>query len=309
MKGVEAVAQILKQEGVEYLFSYPANSLIDAAAAVGIRPIMARTEKTLINMADGYCRATNGKRPAVITVQAGPGIENAFGGVAQAFSDSIPILLLPGGEDQHRLGVPTSFDPLPPYSHVTKWSARANFPDRIPALLRRAFTQLRTGQPGPVMIEIPRDVAGADVDDSLASYTPARRYRAAGDPDDVAEAARLLLEARLPVIHVGQGVLWAEATEELLELAELVQAPVMTTMAGKSAFPEDHPLAAGAGGHTITGTAAHCLKGCDLVFGIGASFTTGSFSAPIPLGKTLVQITNDERDIDKSYPTDHAVLG
>jgi thiamine pyrophosphate-dependent acetolactate synthase large subunit-like protein len=307
MKGVEAIAQILKQEGVEYLFSYPANSLIDAAAAVGIRPILARTEKTLINMADGYCRATNGRRPAVITVQAGPGIENAFGGVAQAFADSIPVLLLPGGEDQRRSDTPTTFDPLPPYRHVTKWAARANFPDRIPELLRRAFTQLRTGQTGPVLLEIPRDVGSADV--GQIEYRPARGYRAAGDPDDVAEAARLLLGARQPLIHAGHGVLWAEAWDELRELAELVRVPVMTTMAAKSAFPEDHPLSAGTGGHTITGTAAHFLKASDLVLGIGASFSAGSFSTPIPAGKTLVQVTNDERDIDKGYRIDLAVLG
>ncbi|MGH2352245.1 MAG: thiamine pyrophosphate-binding protein, partial [Chloroflexota bacterium] len=285
MKGVEAIARILKQEGVEYLFSYPANSLIDAAAAAGIRPIMARAEKTLINMADGYCRATNGRRPAVVTVQAGPGIENAFGAVAQAFADSIPVLLLPGGEDQHRLGTPTAFDPLPPYHHVTKWAARVNFAARIPELLRRAFTQLRTGQPGPVLLEVPRDVAAAELDEAGATYAPARGYRAAGDPADVAAAARLLLSARNPLLHAGHGVLWAEAWDELRELAELAQAPVMTTMAGKSAFPEDHPLAAGAGGHTITGTAAHFLQTCDVVLGVGCSFSRGTFSAPIPAGK------------------------
>src|SRR5882724_13072676 len=103
MQGVDAVAQILKIEGVEYLFSYPNNSLIDAAARIGIRPIIARGEKTLINMADGYTRAINGQRPTVVVVQAGPGIENAFGGLAQAYADSIPMLIIPGGPDQHRL--------------------------------------------------------------------------------------------------------------------------------------------------------------------------------------------------------------
>jgi acetolactate synthase-1/2/3 large subunit len=309
MKGAEAIARILQQEGTEYLFAYPSNPLIEAAASAGIRTLMARTEKTLINMADGYCRATNGRRPAVVTVQAGPGIENAFGAVAQAFADSVPLLLLPGGGEQRLLGTPTGFDPLPPYSHVTKWAARVNFAERIPALLRRAFTQLRTGQPGPVLLEIPADTAGAELDEAAARYAPARGYRSAGDPADVAAAARLLLAARAPLLHAGHGVLWAEAGEELRALAELVQAPVMTTMAGKSAFPEDHPLAAGAGGNTITGPAAHLLRTCDLVFGVGCSFTKGSFSAPIPPGKKMVQITNDERDIDKGYPIDLAVLG
>ncbi|HET7768864.1 MAG TPA: thiamine pyrophosphate-requiring protein [Chloroflexota bacterium] len=310
MNGNQAVAQILKREGVEVLFSYPMNALIDEAAALGIRPIVARTEKTLINMADGYCRATNGKQPAVVTVQAGPGIENAFGGIAQAYADSIPLLILPGGEDQRRHHTPTGFDPLPPYAHITKWAARVNFPDRIPELLRRAFTQLRTGQPGPVLLEIPRDVGSAALpDETIGAYAPGRAHRSAGDPADVEEAVRLLLSARQPLIHAGHGVLWAEAWDELRELAELTQTPVMTTMAAKSAFPEDHRLAAGAGGLTLHGSAAHFLKRGDLVFGVGCSFTKGSFCTPIPDGKTLVQITNDERDLGKSYPLAAAVLG
>jgi acetolactate synthase-1/2/3 large subunit len=307
MRGVDAVARILQREGVEYLFSYPNNALIDAAAGVGIRPIVARGEKTIVNVADGYARATNGRRPAVVVVQAGPGIENAFGGVAQAYADGIPILLIPGGPDQR--GQRAEFDPIPTYRNVTKWAARVPAVERAPDLLRRAFTQLRTGPPGPILLELPSDVGGAELDEAALAYTPARAYRSAGDPDDVAEAARLLLAARRPLVHVGHGVLWAEATEELRELAELVGAPVMTTMAAKSAFPEDHPLSVGTGGHTISRTAAHFLVGADLVFGIGCSFSRSGFSSPIPPGKKLVQITVDPRDIDREYPVDLAVLG
>jgi thiamine pyrophosphate-dependent acetolactate synthase large subunit-like protein len=310
MDGTEAVARILRAEGVEYLFAYPNNPIIDAAAALGIRPIIARTEKTLLNMTDGFSRATNGRRLGVCAVQAGPGIENAYGGVAQAYADAIPLLLLPGGPDQHRLGVPGGeYDPLPTYRNVTKWAARVNYVDRVPEMLRRAFGHLRTGPGAPVLLEIPRDVMVAEVDADRFTYTPARGYRSAGAPEDVAEAARLLLAASRPVIHAGHGVLWAEAWDELRELAELLQIPVMTTMAGKSAFPEDHPLAAGAGGHTLARAAGHALVRADLILGIGASFAKGSFSAPLPTGKTLVQITNNARDIDRDYRTDHAVLG
>jgi acetolactate synthase I/II/III large subunit len=308
MKGVDAVAKILQIEGVEYLFAYPNNPLIDAAARIGIRPIIARSEKTLINIADGYARATNGRKPAVVVVQAGPGIENAFGGLAQAYADGVPILTIPGGPDQRRVGEPPEFDPLPVYRNISKWAVRVNFPDRIPELAARAFAQLRNGKTGPVLMELPRDVGAGEVPDDFR-YTPRRGYRSMGDPEDVAKAARILVEAKRPLLHVGHGVLWAEATDELRELAELVQAPVMTTMAGKSAFPEDHPLALGAGGHTITRTAAHFLVKADVVFGIGASFAKGSFSSPIPAGKTLVQVTVDARDVDKDYPTDHAVVG
>src|SRR5919202_2556437 len=117
MRGSDALARILKTEGVEVLFSYPNHPLIDAAANVGIRPIIARGEKTLINIADGYTRATNARRPTVVVVQAGPGIENAFGGLAQAAADSVPLLVIPGGPDQHRMGEPPEIDPLPVYHH------------------------------------------------------------------------------------------------------------------------------------------------------------------------------------------------
>src|SRR5438128_2304295 len=309
MRGTEAVAQILKAEGVEYLFSYPNHPLIDAAAQLGIRPIIARGEKTLINIADGYTRASNGARPTVVVVQAGPGIENAFGALAQAYADSVPLLIIPGGPDQHRLGEPPEFDPIPAYKHITKWAGRLNFTDRIPELMRRAFAQLRNGKPGPILLELPRDVGASEIDRSTYEYAPARGYRSAGDPADVAAAAQLLLQARRPVLHVGHGVLWAQAWDELRQLAQLIQAPVMTTMAAKSVFPENHPLSIGAGGHTITRAAAHFLVRSDLVFGVGCSFARGGFSAPIPSGKKMVQITSDARDIDKDYVIDQAVVG
>jgi thiamine pyrophosphate-dependent acetolactate synthase large subunit-like protein len=308
MQGVDAVAKILQMEGVEYLFSYPNHPLIEAAAKLGIRPIIARSEKTLINIADGYTRALNGTRPTVIVVQGGPGIENAFGGLAQAASDGVPILTIPGGGEARRLGA-GEFDPLPVYNHIMKWTGRINLVERIPELMGRAFSQLRNGKLGPVLLELPRDTGNAQVDDPAGSYTPPKAYRSAGDARDVAEAARLLLSASRPVLHVGHGVLWAQAWDELRELAELLQIPVMTTMAGKSAFPEDHPLALGAGGHSMTQSAAQFLVKSDLVFGIGCSFAKGSFSFPIPAGKKIVQIVADGRDLNKDHVVSHAVIG
>ena len=309
MRGADALARILKLEGVEVLFSYPNHALIDSAAKIGIRPIIARGEKTIINMADGYARATNGQKPAVLVVQAGPGIENAFGAFAQAYADGIPLLMIPGGGDQHRGGEPPQFDPLPVYRNVTKWCGRINFAERIPELSRRAFSVLRNGKPAPVLLELPSDISGAEVDEATFDYSPARGYRSAGDPGDVAAAAKLLAEARRPVLHAGHGVLWAQAWDELRELAELLQLPVMTTMAAKSVFPENHPLSLGAGGHTLTRAAAQFLVKSDLVFGIGCSFARGGFSPPIPPDKKMVQITIDGRDLDRDYPVDQAVIG
>ena len=308
MKALEAVVEILKLEGVELLFGYPMNNLIEAAAVGGIRPIIARTEKSLINMADGYSRATNGRKIGVITVQAGPGIENAFGGIAQAFADGTPLLVLPGGGEMSKHGLGGEFDPMPSFRQITKWSARIPSPDRVPVMLRHAFAQLRSGRPGPVMLELPRDVAAIDLSGPL-NYTPPAFVRSGGDPEPIRDAAKLLIGANRPVIHVGHGVLWSEATGELRELAELLDAPVVTTIAGKSAFPETHRLSAGAGGLSIAHAAAWALRDCDVVFGIGCSFAQGSFSPPIPPGKTVIHATNDPADLDRHVEADLAIVG
>src|SRR5262245_55178582 len=307
MKGVDAVASILKREGVEFLFCFPNNSLIDACAKIGIRPILARTERTLINMADGYSRTTHGERLGVAVVQSGPGSENAFGGVAQAYADSVPILLLPGGIARKYQDLPPTFQAARHYAGVTKWVGQINVAERAPAMLRRAFSLLRMGHPRPVMLEIPIDVAGETIDDDI-DYAPPRRVRSAGGPDEIAAAAQALLAADRPILHVGQGALYAQATEELIALAELLNVPVMTTMAGKSAFPEDHPLSLGAGGHTVIVMVKHFLADADLVFGLGCSFSI-EFSTLIPRGKVMIQNSIDESDINKHYTIDHAIIG
>ncbi|MFA5028319.1 MAG: thiamine pyrophosphate-binding protein, partial [Candidatus Methylomirabilota bacterium] len=138
MKGSTAIANILKLEGTEILFCFPINHLIDAAAEAGIRPVMARTERGVIGMADGYTRVTNGRRIGVCAVQYGPGTENAFGGIAQAYSDSTPLLFLPGGVPESRTAIRPNFEAVQNYQQVTKWVARVNRADRIPEFLRRA---------------------------------------------------------------------------------------------------------------------------------------------------------------------------
>ncbi|HYK98158.1 MAG TPA: thiamine pyrophosphate-requiring protein [Candidatus Acidoferrales bacterium] len=310
MRASEAMARILVAEGTEFLFCFPAHGLIDACAALGIRPIVTRTERTLVNMADGYTRVHNGKRNGVCAVQAGPGAENAFAGVAQAASDGIPILVLPGGARRDRRGVPYAFSAAEAYRPIAKWTDEINLSERIPVLMRRAFHALRNGRRGPVVLEVPNDVGGANVDDAaVAAYQPARTYLSMADPAGVAEAVALIGAARSPVIVAGQGVLFAEATSALVALAELLEAPVMTTMNGKSAFPEDHPLALGAAGASGTEAAARFLESADLIVGVGTSFTVTPFTHPMPATTPLLQITADERDVNKDYPVRHALIG
>ena len=306
----EAIARILRVEGVEYLFCFPAHGVIDACAAEGIRPIVTRTERTLVNMADGYTRVHNARRFGVCAVQAGPGAENAFAGVAQAGSDGIPILVLPGGPRRDRRGVPYAFSAAEQYRGVAKWSDEVNLPERIPDQLRRAFSALRNGRRGPVVLEIPNDIGGAEIDPGpVAAYTPPRAYRSSADPSDVVAAAEALVRAARPVIVAGQGILFAEATGELRALAELLGAPVMTTMNGKSAFPEDHPLALGAAGATGTAAAAKALESADLIFGAATSLSVTPFTQPLPRTVPIVQLTADERDINKDYAVRAALVG
>ena len=310
MRASQAIANILRREGVEFLFCFPAHGLIDACAAEGIRPVITRTERTLVNMADGYTRVHDARRFGVCAVQAGPGAENAFAGVAQAASDGIPILVLPGGARRDRRGVPYAFSPADQYRGIAKWTDEINLPERVPSLMRRAFGAMRNGRRGPIVLELPNDVAYAEVDDaSVAAYEPPRTHRSAPDPADVAEVARMIAAARSPVIVAGQGVLFARASGDLRALAELRDLPVMTTMNGKSAFPEDHPLSLGAAGASGTEMVARFLEQADLVIGVGTSFTVTPFTQPMPKGARLVQITHDERDVNKDYVVAAALVG
>jgi len=309
MDGVTAIAQILCQEGVDFIGCVPYQPLLEAAAIAGIRPIIFRQELTGIHMVDGYSRVTNGRRIGVFMMQNGPGAENGFGGVAQAYAESVPILLLPAGMARQRRGVHPNFYPTRSYESITKWCAEINLVERIPELMRRAFAKLRSGRPGPVLLEIPQDVALSDFREEWLDYVPPPRLRQAADPEAIAQAAQALLVAQHPIIHAGQGVLYAEATEELVQLAEFLQAPVMTTLPGKSAFPETHPLAVGASGPSTTLGVHRFLMRADLVCGVGCSFTKTNFAVPIPSGKRLVHITNDEDAINKDYRCDVPVLG
>ena len=309
MDGITAIANVLKLEGVDWIGCMPSNPLIEAAAVAGIRPIVFRQERTGVHMADGFSRINNGRKTGIFLMQAGPGAENAFGGVAQAYADSVPILLLPAGAARRRAGTDPVFSPTRSYESITKFAAQVNFADRVPELMRRAFTNLRSGKPGPVLLELPGDLSTEEIGEEAFDYEPPPMIRTAADPDAVARAARALLSAQRPVILAGQGVLYAEATDELRQVAEFLQVPVMTTLEGKSAFPENHPLSIGIGGSSTTQAVHQFLTSADLVFGVGCSFIKNNFTVPIPPGKTIIHATNADSDINKDYRSHFPVVG
>jgi len=308
MKGRTAIAKILKMEGVEFISGFPQNDIFEAGAEEGIRCIIARTERVGVNIADAYTRVSNCKHNGVCLVQSGPGIENAYSGIAQAYSESVPILVMPAGADR-RQQRPPSFMAAKNYQGITKWADTINFADRIPEMMRRAFTLIRTGRPGPVLLEVPVDIMNEEFDDAKFQYTPVKPVRSAGDPADIRIVAKALIAAKNPVIRAGQGILHAAAFDELRELAELLQIPVFTTLSGKSGFPENHPLALGAGSNTRPRAVIHFLDKADLVFAIGSSCTKETFTTPIPDNKKIIQSTVDERDINKDYNLEHAIIG
>jgi acetolactate synthase I/II/III large subunit len=309
MKVIDAIAEIMKREGVQFLSCYPTTPIIEACAAVGIRPYLCRQERVGGGIADGYSRVTNGKPIGVFAMQYGPGAENAFPGVATAYSDSTPILVLPLGHQRDRAQVFPLFSSARTYASVTKSVETLNLAGEVSEVMRRAFNLLKMGRPGPVMVEIPADVALEEVSESALQYTAVKATRPVGNPRDITEAARVLLEARSPVLHAGQGVLYAEATDELVELAELLEVPVMTTLEGKSAFPENHPLALGSGSGVMSRPVYHFLRDADVLFAVGTSLTKHGMATTIPPGKTIIQVTNDERDLNKNYETQHPILG
>ncbi len=303
-----AIAEILKREGISFLIGYPVNPIIEAAAEADIRTIIVRQERTGLHMADAVSRVTSGERIGVFTMQFGPGTENAFGGVAQAYGDSVPIVVLPAGYPRTLINVPPNFNAFLNFQHVTKSVEQVVTAQTLPDAMRRAFTQVRNGRPRPVMVEIPLDLFTEEVAEPLV-YRPAPCMRSAPDPLAIDEVARVLVEAKRPVIYAGQGVHYAHAWQPLRELAELLEAPVTTSLQGKSAFPETHPLALGSGGHAIPRPVQQFLTAADVIFGIGCSFTTTNYGVRLPAGKVIIQATLDPADLNKDYPIDYGLIG
>jgi thiamine pyrophosphate-dependent acetolactate synthase large subunit-like protein len=310
MKVTNAIAHILKAEGVEFLIGYPVNPIIEGAAEADIRTIMVRQERIGLHMCDAVAKVTSADKIGVFVMQHGPGTENAFGGVAQSYGDSCPVVVLPAGYARNINQVHPNFNAALNFRHVTKLSEQVTVADATVEALRRAFTTVRNGTPGPVLVEFPTDILRDEVPDALvAEYKRAPRLRSGPDPQSVSKIAEALVAAQRPVIVAGQGVHYGKAWPQLQALAELLEAPVMTTLPGKSAFPENHPLSLGSGGIGIGEHLWHMLSNADFIFGIGCSFTRSSFATPMPKGKKIAHATVDPYAINKDVPVDLAAVG
>ncbi len=308
MRVAQAIAQTLKKEGVEFIIGYPVNPLFEAAAVADIRTIIVRQERTGLHMADAVSRLSSGNRIGVFVMQNGPGAENAFGGVAQAYSESSPILVMPSGYPRRLMNYYPNFNSSQNFKNITKWCEPLTMGRAIPEVMRRAFSQVRNGRPGPVLIEIPGDVFREEVPESW-EHVPPPKTRTAPDPEAVRETAEVLANSERPVIYAGQGVHYAQAWAELKELAETWNIPVTTSLEGKSAFPENHTLSLGSGGRSNPKAVREFLDKADLIFGLGCSFAYTAFGVAMPRGKTIIHATVDPMDFNKDVPAQYGLIG
>lgn len=226
MNGNELVARILKQEGVEFITCYPNNPLIEEVAKQGIRPVAFRHERGAIMAADGISRTSGRQRFGVAVIQAQAGAENAMGGIAQAYADNVPILVLPGGVLLNQIAVKPNFSATANYRGVVKHVEAIYRPEDVGAAMRRAFNALKNGPAGPVVIELTGDVCRQEIPQQALDYQSPRVSKQQPSSGDIKDAVKALLAASNPLLWAGQGVLTSRATKQLKQLAELTGIPV-----------------------------------------------------------------------------------
>ena len=307
MNGSELLAEILKKENINFLSCFPSQPLIESCAKINIKPIMCRQERIGVAIADGISRSTGGKQIGVFAMQGGPGAENSFPGAAQSFADNVPVLLIPGGESLKKSFISPNFISTNNYANVTKWMAQVNDINRLPQILKRAFYALKTGKPGPVLIEIPAEIWDQNLNE--LNYTPVKKNLIRPDYSEINDITNVIINAKNPVLYAGQGIMYSDAEKELLNFAEILNIPVMTTMPGKSSFPENHELSLGSSAVSTTKMISHFLNKSDVVFAIGTSLTRTPYGRDIPEGKIIIHSTNDPFDINKDYNVDYGLIG
>ncbi|MGB9951044.1 thiamine pyrophosphate-binding protein (plasmid) [Haloarcula marismortui] len=325
LNGGEIIARYLEKEGVEYLVGIPGHgstNLLDAFNESEVEVIQPRHEQGATHLADGYARASG--NPLAVFTSIGPGATNTVTGAATAYVDSIPMVIFTGAPQTHEYGegilqeierqkpgdFPSVMEP------VTKQSFVVDDVERLPRILRRAFQTALSGRPGPVHIDVPMDVQGAAADVELPEPTEHRPHsRPGGDPDTVSDAADLLAEADRPVIVPGGGTMLAEAWDEVQELAEHLQAPVIPTFQSRGIIPEDHDLFVGYAGWIGSSAGNELASNADVILAVGCRFTdmhTSSFedgvSFDIPPSK-LIHVDIDPQEIGKNYPVEVGIQG
>ena len=306
MKVGDAVAEIMRREGIEILCGYPVNHLLEYAAAANIRPIIVRQERIGLHMADAISRMTSGRKIGAFCMQHGPGTENAYGGVAQAYAESVPLLVIPQGYPRRLAHIDPNYNAVRGMRGVAKSAEPLVLANELSNVMRRAFSAIRNGRSGPAIVEIPTDMWNEEIGE--LDYTPVGVHKFGPDPADVKKAAEAILAAKRPVIYAGTGVHWAQAWPQLKKFAELLGAPVTTSLGGKSSFPENHPLSLGSGGNAVPKPVHHFVQNADLIIGIGCSFTETNFGIKFPK-KKFIHATLDPNHLNKDVISTIGLVG
>ena len=309
MKLGAAIAEIMKREGIEILCGYPVNHLIEYAANAGIRPVMVRQERVGVHMADAISRVTSGQSIGAFCMQHGPGAENAMGGVAQCYGESVPVLVLPMGYARRLANIDPNFNSSQAMKAFSKSSEPINIAAEVCNIFRRAFTKLKNGRGGPVIVEIPADMWNEEVPEPL-NYTPVLRTRYGADPVHVKEAAALLVAAkRTSDLLPARACITQKPGRSSDGWPSASPSPSRPALAARSSFPETHPLSLGSGGLAVPRAVPKFLGEADVIFGIGCSFTETSFGIAMPKGKTIIHSTLDPNHLNKDVEAKIGLVG
>ncbi len=320
-KGADIIIETLIEEGVEYVFGLPGGAIMevyDALYRIGnIKHILARHEQGAGHMAEGYAKATG--KVGVAMVTSGPGATNLVTPIADAYMDSVPVVFMTGQVPLHLIGNDAfqEVDIIGITRPITKHSFLVKNIDELPTVIRQAFHIAGTGRPGPVLIDLPKDITQQlssvpiPSRDKAIEYLTGYKPHLEGNPQQIKRAVKLIMEAKKPVLYVGGGAVNSEAQEELMELAELMKIPVTTTTQGKGAFPETHSLSLRMLGMHGTYYANMAVYNCDLLIAVGARFddrVTGKVDEFAPAAR-IIHIDIDPASISKNIIVDVPIVG
>ncbi|MCL6547841.1 MAG: acetolactate synthase large subunit [Alicyclobacillus sp.] len=316
ISGSHMLMEALRQERVEVIFGYPGGAVLpeyDALYGAGIPHILTRHEQGAIHAAEGYARVTG--KPGVVIATSGPGATNLVTGLADAMMDSLPLVVFTGQVGSNVIGS-DAFQEAPVLGitmPITKHNYQVRDVDSLPRIIKEAFHIATTGRPGPVLIDIPKDIANAlgVFDYSQKVQLPGYQPTVIPNRLQIRKVAAAIAQAKKPVILAGAGILFARATKELLEFVERVQIPVVNTLLGLGGFPASHPLFLGMGGMHGSYAANMAMYEADLLINIGARFDdrlTGNLKHFAKFAK-VVHIDIDPAEIGKNVPTDIPVVG
>ncbi|RKO66071.1 biosynthetic-type acetolactate synthase large subunit [Desulfofundulus salinus] len=312
----QALVRCLELEKVDIVFGYPGGAMLpvyDALYHSSIKHVLVRHEQGAVHAADGYARVTG--RVGVCMATSGPGATNLVTGIANAYMDSVPLVVFTGQVPTSQVGTDAfqEVDITGITIPITKHNYLVKDPAALPQIIKNAFHIASTGRPGPVLIDLPRDVAGATIDFHYPETVKLRGYKPTyrGHPTKISQAAELINQSQRPVIYAGGGILNSGASEELLELAELISAPVTNTFMGLSSFPGDHPLFLGMLGLHGTRYANLAVTECDLLIALGARFddrVTGKLARFAPHA-AVIHVDIDPAEIGKNVPVHVPIVG